>query len=471
MVFLVALPLCVGIAAASGVPLELGIVTGVVGGLVVGLLPGSTMQVSGPAAGLTVLVASTVAEHGLALLGVVVLGAGVLQILMGVTRLGTWFRAVPPSVVQGLLAGIGLVLILGQVYPAVGTDQPDDTPSKFAGLPDLVSSVVTTSTGRSGLAVTALTLVVMAVWPRMPRPARAVPGPLVAVATGTAVTLGVGLPLPDIEVGSLLGALNVPAIGSFGALAGAGVLVSVVTIALIASAESLFSAAAVDRMHDGPKTQYNRELVAQGTGNAICGMLGALPMTAVIVRSSTNVRAGARTKLARVLHGVWLLLFVAFLPGVLSVVPAAVLAAVLLHAGWKLLSLGELVRLTRVHRSEAFVVALTAGTIVATDLMIGTLTGLGVAILKTAWEVSRLSVDVEPADDHLRVRVRGAATFLRLPQLQDRLDTVPHASNVHVDLTPVRHLDRACRQSLDAWAEQRRRADSTVELAMPAGVD
>ncbi len=502
MVFLVALPLCIGIAVASGVPAELGIVTGVVGGLVVGLLPGSTMQVSGPAAGLTVLVAATVSEHGLAMLGVVVVGAGVLQIAMGATRLGTWFRAVPPSVVQGLLAGIGLVLILGQLYPAVGLDQPAGTWGKAEGIPGLLRAATSTAAGRSGLGVTVLTLLVVALWPHMPRRARAVPGPLVAVAVATGLTVVLGLPLPTIEVGSLLSSVTMPGMASFGGVAETAVLGSIVTFALIASAESLFTAAAVDRMHDGTKTDYNRELLAQGAGNTLCGLLGALPMTAVIVRSSTNLRAGARTKLSRVLHGAWMLLFVTLLPGVLSFIPTAVLAALLLHAGWKLLGVGQLVQVAREHRFEAFVVVLTAATIVGTDLLIGVLTGLGAAVLKTAWDVSRLSVDAEhwPAPgqepgvrgrpragdgtdvedgeavgetarphggEHLRVRLRGTATFLRLPQLQDHLDGLPHTSSVHVDLTALRHLDRACHQAVGEWADRRRRRNCAVELVMP----
>jgi MFS superfamily sulfate permease-like transporter len=465
-VFLVALPLCVGVAVASGVPAELGIVTGVIGGLVVGLLPGSTLQVSGPAAGLTVLVAATVADHGLAMLGVIVLGAGVLQILMGLTRVGSWFRAISPSVVQGMLAGIGLVLIVGQIYPASGLKQPAETFEKIAGIPDVLAAFVTTPAGVSGLAVGALTLGVMSVWGRMPKRVRVIPGALAGVVLASAITAVLGLPLKKIEVGSLLDTLN-PPVGVWGALTPA-VFGSMLTFALIASAESLFSAAAVDRMHDGPKTEYNKELVAQGAGNAVCGLLGALPMTAVIVRSSANVHAGAKTKLSRVLHGVWLLLFVVLLPGVLAYIPTAVLAALLIHAGWKLLEVRKVVALVREHRAEAAVLVLTAVMIVATDLLIGTLIGLGAAIVKTAWDVSRLSVKSEHRDDHVRVELGGNATFLRLPGLLDHLEQVPMNKSVHVDLTTVRHLDRACHQAVENWVAERRRSQCEVEVAMPA---
>ncbi|MDR6598745.1 SulP family inorganic anion transporter [Saccharothrix longispora] len=457
VVFLVALPLCVGIAVASGVPAELGVITGVVGGLVVGLLPGSTMQVSGPAAGLTVLVADAVADHGLGALGLIVLGAGLLQVAMGLLRLGRWFRAISPAVVQGMLAGIGLVLVLGQLYPFAGQAQPATTDEKFAGLAGLATSASTTAAGLSGVAVGVLTLTVAALWKRTPL--RAVPGMLVAVVVASAVALL--LPLPRISVGPLTEVVALVDLGLFDV----GVLGAMLTFALVASAESLFSAAAVDRMHSGPRTRYDTELVAQGVGNTLCGVLGALPMTAVIVRSATNVDAGARTRLSRVLHGAWLLLFVVLLPGVLSYVPLAVLAALLVQAGWKLLDPGGVRALFRTDRAEAAVLVLTAGTIVLTDLLTGTVVGLLAAVVKTAWDVSRLTVAVTAhGEDHHHVAVRGNATFLRLPRLLETLEALPHDSRVRVDLSGVRHLDQACGQAIEQWAEQR----EGVELIHPA---
>lgn len=462
VVFLVALPLCVGVAVASGVPAELGIMTGIVGGLVVGLLPGSTMQVSGPAAGLTVLVSSAVAQYGLASLGVIVLGAGVLQIVMGLTGIGRWFRAISPSVVQGMLAGIGLVLILGQVYPLGALEQPTSTGDKFAGLPGLVATMFTTPQGLSGLAVGLVTLAILFGWPRMPERVRTFPGPLAAVIVGTTLTLALGLALPKVKVSSLLEAVNTPTGAAWSMLP--AVLGTIVVFTLIASAESLFSAAAVDRMHDGPKTEYNKELLAQGVGNTVCGLLGALPMTAVIVRSGANVDAGARTKLSRILHGVWLLLFVVALPWVLALLPKAVLAAVLVHAGWKLLALNQTIALVREHRSEALVVVVTAGLIVGTDLLTGTLAGLVLATVKMAFEMSRISLNTVYGEERVRVELGGNATFVRLPSLLDHLERLPMAKHVQVDLSPARHIDRACHQAVAQWAEQRRRLDCAVEV-------
>ncbi|HEX7305727.1 SulP family inorganic anion transporter [Lentzea sp.] len=427
VVFLVALPLCVGVAVASGVPAELGIVTGVVGGIVVGLLPGSTMQVSGPAAGLTVLVADAVGRHGIQALGIIVLGAGLLQVVLGLLRCGRWFRAISPAVVQGMLAGIGLVLIFGQLKPI------------------LASPVA--------MALGLLTVVIMLLWQRTPL--RVVPGVLVGVVVCTAVAAVFASDVARISVGTLSADVHLPDLS----LLDTGIVGTAVVFALVASAESMFSAAAVDRMHNGPRTRYNKELVAQGVGNTICGLLGALPMTAVIVRSSANVAAGARTKASRVLHGVWLLVFVVAVPGMLTLIPVAVLAAVLVHAGWKLLGLGQLLPLWRKDRTEVAVLVLTAGLIVATDLLTGTVVGLLAAVVKTAWDVSRLSV-VVTADG---VALRGNATFLRLPRLLDELERVDR-EHVRMDLSEVRHLDQACGQAIDQWVDESRRAGRTVEL-------
>lgn len=320
VVFLVALPLCVGVAVASGVPAELGLVTGIVGGLVAGVLPGSSLQVSGPAAGLTVLVHEAVRTHGLAVLGALVLVAGLLQLAMGALRLGRWFRAISVAVVQGMLAGIGMVLIAGQVYSLADVEAPGGGLAKIAGLPGLVGDVLGGGTSATAALLGAGTVAVLVLWPKWRAAAKVLPAPLAAVGLATAVTGLLGLPVARVRVRGLLDAVRPPGADEFAALLSVGAVATVVAFTLIASAESLFSAAAVDRLHSGPRTDYDRELMAQGAGNTVCGVLGALPMTAVIVRSSANVSAGARTKLSRVLHGVWLLLFVAALPAALGVI-------------------------------------------------------------------------------------------------------------------------------------------------------
>ncbi|RXS83869.1 SulP family inorganic anion transporter [Streptomyces sp. TM32] len=505
VVFLVAVPLCVGVAVASGAPAELGLVTGIVGGLLTGLLPGSSLQVSGPAAGLTVLVYEAVQEYGLGALGVLVLCAGVLQLVMGALRMGRWFRAISVAVVQGMLAGIGLVLIAGQLYALADAKAPGNGPANIAGLPMLAVDTLASDPALSALAVGAGTIALLVLWPKWQRAARVLPAPLVAVALATAVVSALDLPVARVEVAGLLDVVQPPGGADFARLADpgalAGVLGTVLAFALIASAESLFSAAAVDRLHDGPRTDYDKELMAQGAGNTVCGLLGALPMTAVIVRSATNVHAGARTKASRVLHGVWLLVFAAAFPAALGVVPIATLAGVLIHAGGKLIPVKQWPPLWREHRGEAVVLAATAVAIVATNMFEGVLLGLLMAVAKSAWETSHVHLEIVEASEPgagdggagrggtngadaagrtspgkgkprtgapghgtpagpssrrpLLVRAVGNATFLRLPKLLDQLEALPEDREIELDLSGLRHLDHACAAALGSWAEQR----------------
>ncbi|MDT0611550.1 SulP family inorganic anion transporter [Streptomyces lancefieldiae] len=455
VVFLVALPLCVGVAVASGVPAELGLVTGIVGGLVTGFLPGSSLQVSGPAAGLTVLVFGAVDEYGLPALGVIVLAAGLLQLAMGALKLGRWFRAISLSVVEGMLAGIGLVLIAGQLYSAAGLQAPASGLGKITGLPGAAADALGSSEALTSLALGAGTVAVMVLWKRLPRRVRTVPGALAAVALATAVTAAFGLSVATVEVNGLLDSVQPPGADAFGELASVGLLGTIAAFTLIASAESLFSAAAVDRLHNGPRTEYNKELMAQGAGNTVCGLLGALPMTAVIVRSSANVSAGARTKASRVLHGVWLLLFAALLPSALALIPLPALAGILVHAGWKLIPFRGIVSLWRGHRGEALILVVTAGSIVAVNMFEGVLIGLALSVAKTAWEASHLKLEVvDKGAGPVQAHLSGNATFLRLPRILESLEALPQDRPVELDLSGLHHLDHACRTALENWAER-----------------
>ncbi|MER5215243.1 SulP family inorganic anion transporter [Streptomyces sp. NPDC002838] len=455
VVFLVALPLCVGVAVASGVPAELGLVTGIVGGIVTGFMRGSSLQVSGPAAGLTVLVFEAVHEFGLPALGVIVLTAGLLQLAMGALKLGRWFRAISVSVVEGMLAGIGLVIIAGQLYSAAGLEAPASGIGKIAGLPGAAADALGSTEALASLAIGAGTIAVLVLWKRMPKKAQLVPGALAAVVLATVVTQVSSLPIGTVEVNGLLDSIQPPGAGAFGELANPAIFGTILAFTLIASAESLFSAAAVDRLHDGPRTQYDKELMAQGVGNAVSGALGALPMTAVIVRSSANVQAGAKTKASRILHGVWLLLFAALLPSTLALIPLPALAGILVHAGWKLIPFRGVVALWREHRGEALILVVTAVSIVAVNMFEGVLIGLALSVVKTAWEASHLKLEViDKGAGPIQAYLSGNATFLRLPKILDSLEALPQDRPVELDLSGLHHLDHACRTALENWAER-----------------
>ncbi|WP_445398511.1 SulP family inorganic anion transporter [Streptomyces sp. LE64] len=468
VVFLVALPLCIGVAAASGVPVSLGIISGIVGGLVVGFLPGSTFQVSGPAAGLAVLVLEFTTEHGVGMLGVVVLVSGILQMILGVLKMGRVFQSISLSVVQGMLAGIGLPLILSQTYALVDSKQLGTATKNIAGLPDLAAEVVGDTHKVAALGLGVMAVVICFVWKKVPDPLGKVPAPLIAVMLGSAVAAFPGLEVKKVEVGNMLEAVDFVGPSDFSHLTSPAVLTMVITFTVIASAESLFSAAAVDRMHTGPRTKYNAELFSQGVGNTLCGFLGALPMTAVIVRSAANLQAGAKTKVSRILHGAWLLGFGLLLPGLLGMIPVTILAGVLLHAGWKLFNPPSFVKMWRTDRGEGLVMFITTGAIVVTDLLEGVIGGLAVAIVLIALRMSHLTLRTTTEGDTTRLVLRGNATFLRLIRLIRALDSVADKDRVVVDAHAVTHLDLACKAQLEEWAEQRRKSGAEyVELLLP----
>ncbi|KOG40854.1 SulP family inorganic anion transporter [Streptomyces resistomycificus] len=469
VVFLVALPLCIGVAVASGVPAELGIISGVIGGLVVGAVRGSTLQVSGPAAGLAALVAETVAEHGVAMLGVIVLGSGILQIVLGVVRLGRMFQAISLAVVQGMLAGIGLPLMFSQAYPMADHNAPGTPIENLAGIPGLFADILTDRQAMIATLLGALTVVLSFVWKKVPGPVRKVPAALVAVGIGIGVAALPGVEVKTLQVGNLLAAVQVPGGEQFAGLADVAIITSILTFTVIASAESLFTAAAVDRMHSGPRTRYNTELIAQGAGNTVAGILGALPVTAVVARSSANVQAGAKTRLSRTLHGLWLLAFALLLPQVLALIPISVLAGVLVYSGWKLFAPEEFPKMWRQDRGEFAVMTLTTLVIFATALLEGVIVGLAAGIVLAALRMSKTVIRQHVDDDTAKVVMAGNATFLRLPQVIEALEAAAASGRprIRLDLTGVTHLDHACRNQVEEFTAQQRGNGLRVELLMP----
>ncbi|HXG09854.1 MAG TPA: SulP family inorganic anion transporter [Gemmataceae bacterium] len=467
VVFLVALPLCMGIAIASGAPLEkaaaVGLITGIVGGLVVGLLGGSCVQVSGPAAGLSVIVFELSRAYGWEMVGVIVLLGGVIQFVAGLLRLGQWFRAVSPAVIHGMLAGIGVLIVASQFHIMVD-DQPRGSGlANLLSIPEAVWKGIVPSDGdlnheyaaRIGL----LTIVLIVLWrPLAPKALRVIPAPLVAVTVATAVTALLGLSINRVQVpDNLADAISLPNAALLERLPPwPTLLFAAASLAFIASAETLLCATAVDQLHQGPRTRYDRELAAQGIGNMICGTLGALPMTGVIVRSATNVEAGARTRLSAILHGAWLLLFVCLLPGVLRFIPTAALAAVLVYTGYRLVNVKAIRSLWGYGKSEAAIYAATLTTIVVKDLLTGVLLGIALSMIKLLYTFSHLNVRLETDLSARRATLylEGAATFIRLPRLAAVLEAVPPNTELHVHFEKLTYIDHACLDLLLNWEKQ-----------------
>jgi len=470
VVFLVALPLCMGIAIASGLPPAKGVITGIVGGLVVGWLAGAPLQVSGPAAGLTVLVFELVQQYGAAMLGPILLLAGALQLLAGRLKLGCWFRVTAPAVVYGMLAGIGILIVLSQLHVMMDAQPEASGLDNLGAFPAALWAALPFS-GGNGMAAASLGLLTIAcmwTWDRLrPQRLRLLPGALLGVAAATLVGLWLGLDVRRVEVpDNLADAISWLQPADLLAFADPGLLVAALAVAFIASAETLLSAAAVDRMHQGPRADFDRELTAQGVGNMLCGVLGALPMTGVIVRSSANVQAGAHTRLSAMLHALWLLAAVVLLAALLEQIPVASLAGVLVYTGLKLIDLDALRQLGRYGRMAMLIHVATALTIVATDLLTGVLLGFALTLAQLAWQASRLKIGVVRDGRRVELRMQGAATFLRVPQLARALQGVPQDAWLHVPMAHLRYIDHACMELLEEW--QRANQGSGARLIIEA---
>jgi MFS superfamily sulfate permease-like transporter len=270
----------------------------------------------------------------------------------------------------------------------------------------------------------------------------------------------------------MMSAITLPDSTIFAAWMNPSIIGAAIAIAFIASAETLLSAAAVDRMHDGVRTNYNKELSAQGIGNLLCGVVGALPMTGVIVRSSANVQAGATTRLSTILHGVWILAFVALLPWLMREIPMAALGAVLVVTGWRLVNLHHATHLFKHYGLlPAAIWAITLILVVAEDLLTGVLVGLALSMLELIPNLKRLRLKVDhPTDDTVHtIRLAGSATFVTLPKLSDTLEAAPQGAPVRLELSKLAAMDHSCAELLKDWLQRRRASGNAVELRGATG--
>ena len=404
------------------------------------------------------------------MLGPILLLAGALQLLAGRLKLGCWFRVTAPAVVYGMLAGIGILIVLSQLHVMMDAQPEASGLDNLGAFPAALWAVLPFS-GGNGMAAASLGLLTIAcmwTWDRLrPQRLRLLPGALLGVAAATLVGLWLGLDVRRVEVpDNLADAISWLQPADLLAFADPGLLVAALAVAFIASAETLLSAAAVDRMHQGPRADFDRELTAQGVGNMLCGVLGALPMTGVIVRSSANVQAGARTRLSAMLHALWLLAAVVLLAALLEQIPVASLAGVLVYTGLKLIDLDALRQLGRYGRMAMLIHVATALTIVATDLLTGVLLGFALTLAQLAWQASRLKIGVVRDGRRVELRMQGAATFLRVPQLARALQGVPQDAWLHVPMAHLRYIDHACMELLEEW--QRANQASGARLIIEA---
>ncbi len=484
VVFLVALPLCLGIALASGAPLISGVVAGVVGGMVVGIVSGSPLGVSGPAAGLTAIVLTAITGLGsFELFLAAVILAGVLQIVMGALRAGIIAYYFPSSVIKGMLAGIGVIIVLKQIPHAVGYDvipvghESFEQPDQHNTFSEIYYALLNPTIG--AVIVTLVGLALLIIWEtkaiRNNKILGSVPGPLLAVITGMllaqafnaipALAIGNGhfVDLPDIT-----GFSDLPR-PEFSGLLLPEVWTIAFTIAIVASLETLLCVEATDKMDPWRRiTPANRELYSQGMGNMISGLLGGLPLTQVIVRSSANIQSGARFKLSAVVHGLLLLVCVLAIPEVLRMIPLASLAAILLQVGYKLSkpALYKIMWKAGYMQFVPFVVTVLG--VAFTDLLTGVGLGLAVAILHILYKNYRVPFHFDP-EKHLEgmpihIELSEDVTFLNKAGIKRTLNELPQGSRVVIDARRTVDLDPDVKEIIDEAVASAKSRNITFEL-------
>lgn len=460
VVFLVALPLCIGIAVACGVSAERGIVTGIIGGIAVGAISGAPLLVSGPAASLIVPVYDLIEQHGIVALAPVVILAGAWQVLAGVLRLGQWFRAVAPAVVHGMLIGIGILILASQAHVAIDGDPASSFIANVLSFPAAVGKgIAGGATGIAPLMIGVGTLVILAGWTRFrPKRLALVPGHLVALVVATAVSVWLPITVRHLDVSpAFFDGLAPVGLGDLSMLLQPSLIGLSLVFAFVASAATLLTATAIDQRQNHSRADYDREMVAQGLGNMLTGAVGGLPMTGVVVRSSVNVDAGARTRLSTVLHGCWLAAFVVAAPQLLELIPRATLGAVLVYVGVKLVDVEALRDLYRRGWHELGICAVTLSGVVFVDLLSGILVGFAAALMKVVYTFTHLEIRSEGKPDAKiqHMHLIGSATFLRLPRLALALEAVPQDRALQLHIDRLDHIDHACLDLLSAWGKRR----------------
>jgi MFS superfamily sulfate permease-like transporter len=482
VVFLVALPLCLGIALASGAPLFAGLLTGIIGGVVVASFSGSQLSVSGPAAGLTVIVLNAITQLGsydIFILAVLI--AGIIQIILGIAKAGTIGNYFPSAVIEGMLAAIGIILILKQLPHALGYDKSYEGEESFKQVNDdntftaILTAVENMQLG--AVIISVLSLAILILWPKIKQVA-AVPAALVVVLTGIGLTIafqGTGLALSGEHmvqipmVASFAEFQNLFLFPDFTAITNPKVWTVAVTIAIVASLETLLSLEAIDKIDPQKRVSpTNRELVAQGVGNTVSGLLGGLPMTSVIVRSSANVNSGARTKMSAVFHGMWLLAALLVIPGLINQIPLAALAAILLFTGYKLANATLFSKMWRHGKNQFIPFIVTVLAVVFTDLLTGVAVGMLIGVFYLLRANMRnpyfYKLEKDGKQKTLRLKLSEEVSFLNKGAILYTLTHIPKGAKVIIDGTNSKYIDRDVLEIIENFHEHAYAKQIDVEL-------
>lgn len=451
VVFLVALPLCIGIAAACGLTPDKGLIAGAIGGIVVGLTGGAPLQVSGPANGLIPVIAELTSQHGIAILGAAVMLAGLLQALAGFLRLGVFFRAICPSIVYGLMAGFGLVILSTQLMIALNGSPEATFFANVREFPHQLAEAFVSPAVRHSMLTAGLTLLTILIWNRYNK--TKIPAYLIAIITGTMLHAGLGLLSRTVEIPEsirqdlLEGSNSIFFLFAEDAGSISIILEFAVTIAILASIETMVSTASLDKIQNAKPSNYDRELVAQGLGNFVCGLFSAPPITGVMIRSSANVSAGATSRLSTIIHGILLLSAMLAFGSALKYLPSAALAAILMHAASKLIKLNEIRVLGLQEKRHLWTFSVTAIAV----LSFGVLYGVALGLSMSAWSLLRKFARLEIKRVDQKIELSGIATFVDLPKLLRFLEKIPASHEVELCTNRVLYMDPSAKETIESW--------------------
>lgn len=468
VVFLVALPLCMGIAIASGVPPILGLLSGIIGGIFVGMFAGCPLQVSGPAAGLAVMVFEFIGKYGLESLAPLGVLVGATQLIIYRLKLAVYFKAISPALIKGLLGGIGLLILASQLHVALDSGPVGGGLKNLLHIPgSFYDLVLMEGGGRVAFIVSLTTLVSIILWGKFAgKLSSIIPAPLfgILVVVGGTLAFETNVKYVDIPK-NIINDLNIISGASFANL-DFGFVLSALAIAFVATAETLLSVTAVDKLAGRGVSDYNKEAMAQGIGNMVAGFLGALPITGVIVRSTANIESGGRTRGAAIMHAVWLFALVFFFTEVLSLIPVSALAGILIFTGWKLLDLKSIPALVKKSKAEALIYGVTLFTIVSVDLLTGVVLGFITSVAVLIHKLQSLEIEKQESEEEVKITFRGSASFLQIPKISSSLpETSQKSKKVVVDLSPLNYMDWAVEEQINSWKEIASKKGNVIEIS------
>lgn len=459
--FLVALPLCLGVAIASGVPAVYGLITGIIGGMICGFFSGCPLQITGPAGGLIVIVLEIINQFGIEKMGFIVLAAGLIQVLIGYAGIAPWLQIVSPAIIRGMLGGIGVIIFASQFHVMLNSEPGASTIGNLVKIPELLFNTLIPSqdsTYHIAAGVGLLTFLVILFWETLPFASlKSAPPTLVAVIFISLVTNLLNLPIEYVSIPENIFEevsffnFNI----SLSDFANINFLIAIIALSFIASVEAILTTKAIDTMNPDSQTDHNKEIIAQGLGNSLVGMLGSLPLTGVIVRSVVAHESGGRTKLVAILQGFFLLLTLFLFAKLVAFIPLACLATILVLVSFNLMKIEDFKKIYDTSKSEFVICMITLILVVTTNIFAGVLIGVLLSGFKALKDLSKFSSKLIKHDsENIEIIINGSMNFINLPSLNTFFKQLPSEKKIVLNAIDLSYIDHSCFEAISNWEKQ-----------------